>query len=145
MNPGDGRVVSNFIYQALRGEPITIYGDGDHTRSFCYVDDLVDGLMALMDSEVGITGPINLGNPGEFTVRALAEQILMMTGSRSQLEFRPLPQDDPQQRQPMIVEAERVLGWKPEVQLQDGLKKTIAHFRSVLTQAKEPADIAPTN
>ena len=144
MNPKDGRVVSNFIFQALCGEPITIYGDGSQTRSFCYVDDLVDGLMALMDSEADVTGPINLGNPTEFTVHALAQQIIHMTGSKSKLELRPLPQDDPRQRRPVIAEAERVLGWKPKVSLQVGLTRTIAHFRSVLTQTNEAAGVAPT-
>jgi UDP-glucuronate decarboxylase len=138
MNPKDGRVVSNFIFQALHGDPITIYGDGSQTRSFCYVDDLVDGLLALMDSERSITGPFNLGNPVEFTIRALAQQILHMTGSKSKIENRPLPQDDPKQRRPVIAEAERILGWKPEVSLQLGLKRTIAYFRSVLPRTKAP-------
>ena len=132
MHPNDGRVVSNFIVQALRGEPITIYGEGSQTRSFCYVDDLIDGFMALMASERGFTGPVNLGNPGEFTIRELAEKVIDLTGSRSSLVFRPLPEDDPMQRQPDISLARERLGWAPKVQLDDGLRKTIAYFERQL-------------
>ena len=128
MHPNDGRVVSNFIVQALKGEDITLYGDGQQTRSFCYVDDLVRGLMALMDSADHVTGPINIGNPGEFTIRQLAEQVIDLTGSKSKLVFMPLPQDDPKQRKPIIDKAQQVLGWEPRVQLRDGLTKTIAYF-----------------
>ncbi len=128
MHPNDGRVVSNFIVQALRGEDITLYGDGQQTRSFCYVSDLVSGLMKLMNSEDAVTGPINLGNPGEFTIRQLAEKVIDMTGSRSKLVFRPLPQDDPKQRKPDITKAQETLGWAPTIHLEDGLKPTIAYF-----------------
>ena len=132
MLPDDGRVVSNFIVQALRGQDITIYGDGTQTRSFCYIDDLVDGLLKLMDSPSEITGPVNLGNPVEFTMRGLAEITLKLTGSRSKLVFLPLPQDDPRQRQPDISLARSSLAWAPTVQLEEGLKHTIAYFRSAL-------------
>jgi len=132
MLPDDGRVVSNFIVQALRGRDITIYGDGTQTRSFCYIDDLVDGLLKLMDSPSEITGPVNLGNPVEFTMRDLAEITLKLTGSRSNLVFLPLPQDDPRQRQPDISLARSSLAWAPTVQLEEGLKHTIAYFRSAL-------------
>ena len=128
MHPADGRVVSNFIMQALRGEALTIYGEGLQTRSFCYVDDLVEGLMRLMDSPPGFTGPVNLGNPGEFTMRELADQVLALTGSKSTLAFGPLPEDDPRQRQPDIGLAKSALGWSPKVPLQEGLKATIAYF-----------------
>jgi UDP-glucuronate decarboxylase len=128
MHPADGRVVSNFIMQALRGEPITIYGEGGQTRSFCYVDDLVDGLIRLMETPAEVTGPINLGNPAEFTIRRLAETVLEMTGSTAGLVFRPLPEDDPRQRQPDISLARRVLQWDPATPLADGLKPTIAYF-----------------
>ena len=134
MHPNDGRVVSNFIVQALKGEDITLYGDGQQTRSFCYVDDLVRGLMGLMDSPDHITGPINIGNPGEFTIRQLAEQVIDLTGSKSKLVFMPLPQDDPKQRQPNIDKAREILGWEPKVQLRDGLTKTIAYFDGMLSQ-----------
>ncbi|MFN7178743.1 UDP-glucuronic acid decarboxylase family protein [Hyphomonas sp.] len=133
MHPNDGRVVSNFIVQALKGEDITLYGDGSQTRSFCYVDDLVRGLISLMDSPDSVTGPINIGNPGEFTIRQLAEQVIDLTGSKSQLVFRPLPQDDPKQRQPNITKAREILGWEPTVQLRDGLSKTIAYFDGMLS------------
>jgi len=129
MHPNDGRVVSNFIMQALRGEPITVYGDGAQTRSFCYVDDLIDGMMRLMDSDPGVTGPINIGNPGEFTMLELAEQVIALTGSRSAIEHRPLPQDDPRQRRPDITKAKTLLGWEPAVPLRDGLARTIDDFR----------------
>ena len=132
MLPDDGRVVSNFIVQALHGHNITIYGDGTQTRSFCYIDDLVDGLLRLMDSPPEVTGPVNLGSPVEFTMRDLAEMTLKLTGSRSKLVFLPLPQDDPRQRQPDISFAESSLGWAPSVQLEEGLKRTIAYFRSAL-------------
>jgi UDP-glucuronate decarboxylase len=132
MHPNDGRVVSNFIVQALRGEDITIYGDGSQTRSFCYVDDLIDGLMRLMDTEPGFTGPVNLGNPHEFTIRQLAEHVLRLTSSRSKLVFRDLPSDDPRQRQPDITLARSRLGWEPRVQLNAGLEHTIAYFADKL-------------
>jgi len=132
MAADDGRVVSNFIVQALRGEPITIYGDGSQTRSFCYVDDLVNGLVALMNNEVGEPGPVNLGNPGEFTMLELAETILELTGSASAIEYRELPEDDPRQRQPDISKAKSLLGWQPTVALKEGLVNTIAYFDGVL-------------
>ncbi|HEX3407487.1 MAG TPA: UDP-glucuronic acid decarboxylase family protein [Caulobacteraceae bacterium] len=131
MHPADGRVVSNFIMQALKGEPITIYGEGQQTRSFCYVDDLVDGLMRLMASPPDITGPVNLGNPAEFTMRQLAEKVLEMTGSKSEITYRPLPPDDPKQRRPDITLAGSTLGWSPNVALADGLRPTIDYFASV--------------
>jgi UDP-glucuronate decarboxylase len=128
MHPNDGRVVSNFIVQALRGEDITLYGDGMQTRSFCYVSDLVDGLIRLMNSDDGVTGPINLGNPGEFTMRQLAETVLELTGSKSGIVNRPLPSDDPRQRQPDITRARETLGWEPTIPLAEGLKPTIEYF-----------------
>ncbi len=130
MHPADGRVVSNFIMQALNGEPITIYGEGQQTRSFCYVDDLVDGLIRLMDSPPAFTGPVNLGNPSEFTIRELAEMVLAKTGSKSELVFRPLPADDPRQRKPDIALAASQLGWTPKVPLAEGLVSTIDYFAS---------------
>jgi len=136
MHPNDGRVVSNFVIQALKNQPITLYGDGSQTRSFCYVDDLVDGLIRLMASADDVTGPINLGNPEEFTIRELAEQIVAISGSRSKLEFRPLPEDDPKQRQPDISRARSVLGWSPKVRLKEGLEKTIAYFEAMLAVAQ---------
>ena len=132
MAADDGRVVSNFIVQALRGEPLTIYGDGSQTRSFCYVDDLVSGLIALMENASNEPGPVNLGNPGEFTMLELASLVLDMTGSSSPIEHRDLPADDPKQRQPNIDKAKKVLGWEPSVPLRDGLKKTIDYFQSQL-------------
>ena len=132
MHPDDGRVVSNFIVQALRGKPLSIYGDGNQTRSFCYVDDLIDGLIRLMDTQHEITGPINLGNPVQFTIRELAEQVVTLTGTVSGLVFEPLPEDDPMQRQPDISLAQEQLGWTPSVQLQQGLISTIAYFRTLL-------------
>ncbi len=132
MHPNDGRVVSNFIMQALKGEPITIYGDGSQTRSFCYVDDLIEGFLRLMNSPESITGPINLGNPSEFTMLQLAEMTIEMTGSKSKLSFLPLPQDDPKQRQPDIALASKHLGWKPTVSLRDGLRHTIAYFDNLI-------------
>lgn len=128
MHADDGRVVSNFIVQALRGDDLTIYGDGSQTRSFCYVDDLIDGLVRLMDTPEGFTGPVNLGNPAEMTVRELAERVLELTGSRSRIVQRELPQDDPVQRQPDIALARRALAWEPSVALEDGLRETIAYF-----------------
>ncbi len=129
MLPDDGRVVSNFIVQALQGRDITIYGDGTQTRSFCYVDDLVEGLMRLMESDRDITGPINLGNPGEFSIRQLAEKVIALTRSGSKIVYEPLPQDDPTQRQPDITKAREILGWQPKVALDDGLKHTVEFFR----------------
>lgn len=133
MHPHDGRVVSNFIVQALKNEPITIYGDGSQTRSFCYVDDLVAGLIALMGSPDQVTGPCNLGNPCEFTMKELAEQVIELTGSKSTITYGPLPQDDPRQRQPDISYARETLGWEPKVQLREGLQKTITYFDGVLS------------
>ena len=132
MHPNDGRVVSNFIVQALRGDPITLYGDGSQTRSFCYVDDLIEGFLRLMGSPDDVTGPINIGNPGEFTIRELAEKVVALTGSRSELVHRPLPENDPTQRQPDIARARAMLGWEPTVALEEGLKKTIAYFDGLL-------------
>ena len=134
MHPNDGRVVSNFIMQALRGEDITLYGDGEQTRSFCFVDDLVDGLFRLMNSADEVTGPINLGNPGEFTIKQLAEAIIDLTGAKSSLTHKPLPQDDPRQRKPNISLAEKTLDWQPIIKLEDGLKKTIAYFEDIVSQ-----------
>jgi len=135
MHPDDGRVVSNFIVQALRGEEITLYGDGTQTRSFCYVSDLVEALVRLMSTEPSVTGPVNLGNPQEFTIRELAEHVLRLTGSRSKIVRRPLPADDPMQRQPDIAVAKKTLAWEPKVQLEDGLKETIEYFRRTLRNA----------
>lgn len=134
MHPNDGRVVSNFIVQALRGEDITIYGDGSQTRSFCYVDDLIECFTRLMASGAGVTGPINMGNPHEFTIRELAEAVLKKVGGSSRLVFKPLPQDDPRQRQPDISLARATLGWEPQVQLDAGLDKTIHYFRRRLAE-----------
>jgi UDP-glucuronate decarboxylase len=132
MHPDDGRVVSNFIMQALQGQPITIYGDGQQSRSFCYVDDLVEGFLRIMDTGSDFPGPVNLGNPNEFTIKELAEQVLALTGSKSQLINKPLPQDDPRQRQPDISLAREKLGWAPKTQLREGLTKTIAYFDELL-------------
>ncbi len=132
MHPNDGRVVSNFIVQALKGQDITIYGDGSQTRSFCYVDDLIDGMVRLMNSRDGFTGPVNIGNPGEFTMLELAEKVLGQVGGSSKIVFLPLPQDDPKQRQPNIALAKSELDWEPRVKLDDGLKETIAYFRKHL-------------
>jgi len=134
MHPNDGRVVSNFIVQALRGEDITLFGDGSQTRAFCYVDDMVDGFVRMMRSDEDVTGPMNLGNPHEIPVRALAERIVALTGSRSSIVHRPLPQDDPLQRCPDIARAREVLGWEPTVQLDRGLQHTIAYFDTLLTE-----------
>ena len=132
MHVNDGRVVSNFVVQALRGEDLTLYGDGSQTRSFCYSDDLIEGFIRLMDTADEITGPINLGNPGEFTIRQLAELVIELVGSKSQLVFRPLPADDPRQRQPDISLARETLGWQPQVALREGLQATIAYFDDYL-------------
>ena len=132
MHPNDGRVVSNFIVQALKGEDITIYGDGRQTRSFCYVDDLIEAMTRMMDTPEGFTGPINIGNPGEFSMLELAEQVLSLSGSTSKIVFMPLPSDDPRQRQPDISLAKEKLGWTPKVGLEDGLTETIAYFRRSL-------------
>jgi len=134
MHPNDGRVVSNFIIQALRNEDITIYGTGNQTRSFCYVSDLVDGLMRLMQTHDEVTGPVNLGNPVEFTIRQLAETVISLTGSSSKIAYRPLPEDDPRQRCPDIGLAQNLLGWAPRVQLRDGLMKTVEYFERLLRQ-----------
>jgi UDP-glucuronate decarboxylase len=135
MHPHDGRVVSNFIVQALRNDAITIYGDGKQTRSFCYVNDLVNGLMSLMNSTDEVTGPINLGNPGEFTMLELAEKVIAISGSTSKLNFMPLPADDPKQRQPDITLAKTILQWQPTIALDEGLTKTIAYFRDLLNRS----------
>ncbi|MBO5094235.1 MAG: SDR family oxidoreductase [Lachnospiraceae bacterium] len=132
MNPSDGRVVSNFIVQALRGEDITIYGDGSQTRSFCYVDDLIEGMVRLMASPADFTGPCNIGNPGEFTILQLAEKVIAMTDSKSQIVYKPLPSDDPLQRKPVIDLAKEHLEWEPHIALDEGLKKTIEYFKRVI-------------
>jgi UDP-glucuronate decarboxylase len=147
MHPNDGRVVSNFIVQALGNAPITLYGDGTQTRAFCYVDDLIDGFLALMAAEDDITGPINLGNPVEISVADLAELVIDLTGSRSQTVYRPLPVDDPIQRCPDIAEARAVLGWEPRTELRTGLERTIAYFERLLSKygraavEREPAPV----
>ena len=141
MHPNDGRVVSSFIVQALRNKDITVFGEGDQTRSFCYVDDLIEGFVRLMATPDEVTGPVNLGNPGEFTIRQLAEQVIEMTGARSKLVHRPLPQDDPKQRRPDISLAAEVLDWRPTVQLREGLAKTIAYFDELL-QGERARDVA---
>ncbi len=132
MHPNDGRVVSNFIVQALRGEDITIYGDGSQTRSFCYVDDLIEGFVRLMATGDDVTGPVNLGNPNEFTMLELAQQVIALTGSKSKIAHKPLPQDDPRQRQPDIAKAKTHLGWAPKIELKEGLTRTIAYFEKML-------------
>lgn len=132
MDPNDGRVVSNFIVQALKGDDITIFGDGKQTRSFCYVDDLIEGMVRLMNSRDGLTGPVNIGNPGEFTMIELAEKVLEITGSKSKLVYKPLPQDDPMQRQPDITLAKKELDWVPKINLDQGLVKTIEYFRNIV-------------
>jgi len=132
MHLNDGRVVSNFIIQALRGEPITIFGDGTQTRSFCYVDDLIEGLIRLMQSPDDVTGPVNLGRPDEFTILELAEKVVELTNSKSEIVFEPLPTDDPKQRRPDITMARKILGWEPKMALEEGLRKTIAYFEEVL-------------
>ena len=135
MDPADGRVVSNFIVQALSGEPITVYGDGSQTRSFCYVDDLIRGFMTLMETPHDVTGPLNIGNPNEFSIKQLAELVVAKTGSSSMIDYLPLPSDDPQQRQPDITQAKAVLNWTPTVELDQGLDATIPYFRSTLASA----------
>ena len=137
MHPKDGRVVSNFIVQALKGEEITIYGDGSQTRSFCYVDDLIEGMIRLMDSPDDVTGPINIGNPREFTIRDLAEKVIAATGNKSKLSFHPLPSDDPTQRRPDISLAKTVLQWEPRITLEEGLEKTIPYFANILAKAEQ--------
>ena len=134
MHPNDGRVVSNFIVQALRGENITLYGDGLQTRSFCYVDDLINAFIAFMDTDGDLPGPINLGNPNEFTIKQLAEAVIELTGAKSKLEYKPLPSDDPKQRQPNIEKAREVLNWAPKIQLRDGLVKTIEYFDGLMKE-----------
>ncbi len=134
MHPNDGRVISNFIVQALRNAPITVYGDGAQTRSFCYVDELIEAFVRLMATSVDVTGPINLGNPDEFTIAELAQKVIELTGSRSKIKREPLPEDDPVQRRPDITMAEEILGWKPRVGLDEGLKKTIAYFDALLKE-----------
>ena len=133
MHPNDGRVVSNFIVQALKGEPITIYGKGNQTRSFCYADDLIEGLVRLMKTPDDFTGPVNLGNPEEFSILELAEKIIELSGSKSKIVYKPLPADDPKQRQPDIRLAKKKLGWSPKVTLEEGLKKTIPYFEILLS------------
>ncbi len=140
MHPNDGRVVSNFIVQALKGEPITIYGDGTQTRSFCYVDDLIEGFVRLMVTSGEFTGPVNLGNPGEFTMIELAEKIKAITGSTSELVRKPLPQDDPKQRRPDIGLAQKLLGWEPKVKLEEGLIKTVKYFENFLASSTQPSN-----
>jgi UDP-glucuronate decarboxylase len=134
MHPADGRVVSNFIVQALRNQPLTVYGKGDQTRAFCFADDMIDGLLRMMGTPPEVTGPINLGNPAEFTIRALADLVLELTGSRSEIRFEPLPADDPSQRRPDITRARDQLGWEPRVELAQGLAKTIAYFDQLLRE-----------
>ena len=141
MHPNDGRVVSNFVVQALKGQDITIYGEGTQTRSFCYVDDLIEGFVRLMDSPDKVTGPINLGNPHEFTIRQLAERVIALTGAKSKLVQRPLPADDPMQRKPDIAKAKNLLGWEPKIQLDEGLKKTISYFDDLLRRNVGPAPV----
>ena len=143
MHAADGRVVSNFIVQALRGEDITIYGEGEQTRSFCYVDDLVEGFLRLMDTSPDVTGPINLGNPNEYTIRQLAERTLAIVGSKSKLVQRPLPQDDPRQRRPDIGIARETLGWQPTVELDEGLRRTVAYFDKLLSDDTRQRVSAP--
>ena len=132
MDIGDGRVVSNFIVQALKGEDITIYGSGNQTRSFCYVDDLIEGMIRVMNSRDGFTGPVNIGNPGEFTIKELAEMVIKLTKSSSKLAYKPLPQDDPTQRKPDISLAQKELNWEPTIPLEEGLKRTIDYFKEIL-------------
>jgi len=136
MHPDDGRVVSNFILQALRGKPFTLYGKGSQTRSFCYVDDMVEGLVLLMNTPDKVTGPVNLGNPEEYTILELAEKILSLTGSKSRVRFEPIPQDDPQKRRPDISLAKKLFRWSPQVTLEEGLRKTIDYFDDLLSSKK---------
>jgi UDP-glucuronate decarboxylase len=142
MHPHDGRVVSNFIVQALKGENITIYGDGNQTRSFCYVDDLVEAILRMIETPKNVTGPINIGNPNEFTIRELAELVIELTGTKGKIMHEPLPSDDPRQRQPDIAKAREVLGWEPKTQLRVGLVKTIGYFDRLLSEEAVPA-LAP--
>ncbi len=144
MHPNDGRVVSNFIVQALKGEPITIYGEGKQTRSFCYVDDLIEGFVRFMETPDNVTGPMNLGNPGEFTIKELAQKVLKITGSKSKLIHKPLPVDDPTQRCPDISLAKKTLGWQPRIQLDEGLEKTVAYFDKLLAGEKSAAKAEKT-
>lgn len=137
MDPADGRVVSNFIMQALQNKPLTMYGDGTQTRSFCYVDDLVDGIIAMMQSDATFAGPVNLGNPQEFTLLELARYVLQLTESKSDVVFKPLPQDDPTRRRPDISLAKKMLSWKPQIELQEGLEKTIPYFKEIIKEEKE--------
>ena len=132
MHPNDGRVISNFIMQALTGKDITVYGDGRQTRSFCYVDDLIDGMIRMMKSPADFTGPVNIGNPGEYSILEAAQKIIELTGSSSKIIYQPLPQDDPLQRKPDISLAQKKLGWKPETQLEEGLRRTIAYFEQLV-------------
>lgn len=134
MHPNDGRVVSNFVVQALRGQDITVFGDGGQTRSFCYVDDLVEAMMRMMETSAEVTGPVNIGNPAEFSILELAEKVIALTGSRSKIIRMPLPQDDPKQRQPDITKAKQILNWEPTIRLEEGLKKTISYFDALLAQ-----------
>lgn len=145
MHPNDGRVVSNFIVQALKGKPITIYGDGSQSRAFCYVDDLIEGCIKMMDSSPDVTGPINLGNPCEFTVKELAEMTLELTGSNSKLVFCPLPADDPKRRRPNISRARELIGWQPTLPLSEGLPRTIAYFQRLLAESGHSHDLLPEN
>ncbi|MDR4499340.1 MAG: SDR family oxidoreductase [Candidatus Scalindua sp.] len=138
MHPNDGRVVSNFIVQALKNEPITVYGDGSQTRSFCYVDDLIEAIVRLMETPDDFVGPVNTGNPGEFTIKELAEKVIKMTGSKSELIYKPLPSDDPIQRQPNITLARENLGWEPKITLDEGLAKTISYFESLVKEKQVP-------
>jgi UDP-glucuronate decarboxylase len=142
MHPEDGRVVSNFIVQALRGQPLTIYGDGQQTRSFCFVDDMIDGFIRMMNADEDFLGPVNLGNPEEFTMLELAETVLRVTGSRSRLERRPLPQDDPKRRQPDISLARAMLKWEPSVRLEVGITRTAAYFDRLLAGERSAAEVA---
>ena len=142
MHPNDGRVVSNFIVQALLGRDITVYGEGRQTRSFCYVDDLIDGLMRLMDTPANVTGPVNIGNPSEFTIRELAQMVVALVGSRSKIVHRVLPENDPKQRQPDISLAQELLSWKPRVALKDGLTSTVEYFERLLSDNALRAQLA---
>jgi UDP-glucuronate decarboxylase len=140
MHPSDGRVVSNFIVQALKGQNITVYGDGSQSRSFCYVDDLVGAMLKMMETPRSITGPVNIGNPNEFTIRELAELVIALTGSKSRIVTAPLPSDDPRQRQPDIEKAKELLDWAPRIQLREGLLRTIAYFDAILSGHDEALD-----
>ena len=144
MHPRDGRVVSNFIVQALTDCDITVFGDGSQTRSFCFVDDMVEGIFKMMNNSEGFIGPVNLGNPREFTILELAEQVIRLTGSRSKIVFKPLPEDDPTQRRPNIELAIQKLGWRPTIELEEGLKRTIAYFRDVISDPVANANLSAT-